>query len=65
MKKFFTVFKNSVKDKSTRKKILIVLLLFLIFRFFAHIPVSGVNVNQLKSLFSENQFLGLLDIFSG
>lgn len=65
MKNFFTVFKNSVKDKSTRKKILIVLLLFLIFRFFAHIPVAGVNVNQLKSLFSDNQFLGLLDIFSG
>lgn len=59
------VLKNALKDRATRKKILIVLLLFLIFRFFAHIPVSGVNLDQLKSLFSQNQLLGLLDIFSG
>ena len=58
-------FRNSIRDQGTRKKILIVLLLFLVFRFFAHIPVLGVNVAQLKSLFEQNQFLGLLDIFSG
>ena len=65
MSELFTVFRNSIKDHGTRKKILIVLLLFLAFRFFAHIPVLGVNVAQLKSLFAQNQFLGLLDIFSG
>ena len=65
MNSFLNVFKNSFKDKETRKKILTVLILFLIFRFFAHIPVSGVNLAQLKALFSQNQFLGLLDIFSG
>lgn len=65
MSELFTVFRNSVRDSGTRKKILIVLLLFLVFRFFAHIPVLGVNVAQLKSLFAQNQFLGLLDIFSG
>lgn len=32
---------------------------------FAHIPVPGINVVALKQLFSSNQFLGLLDIFSG
>jgi len=65
MSELFTVFRNSIRDQGTRKKILIVLLLFLVFRFFAHIPVLGVNVVQLKSLFAQNQFLGLLDIFSG
>lgn len=65
MNVFLSVFRNSIKDKDTRKKILIVLLLFLVFRFFAHIPVSGVNLAQLKALFAQNQFLGLLDIFSG
>jgi preprotein translocase subunit SecY len=65
MSELFTVFRNSVSDHGTRKKILIVLLLFLVFRFFAHIPVSGVNIVQIKSLFAQNQFLGLLDIFSG
>src|SRR3989344_1236191 len=65
MKSFFKVFRNSVKDRDIRKKLLITALLFLVFRFFAHIPVSGVNIAQLKSLFAQNQFLGLLDIFSG
>ncbi len=59
------VFRNSIKDPDTRRKILIVLAIFFIFRFFAHVPVAGVNIAQLKSLFAQNQLLGLLDIFSG
>lgn len=65
MDKFLDIFRNSLKDRELRRKIAIVFLLFLIFRFFVHIPVAGVNVSQLKALFSQNQFLGLLDIFSG
>jgi preprotein translocase subunit SecY len=59
------VFRNSIRDREIRKKILIVLLILLVFRFFAHIPVAGVNIEQLKALFAQNQLLGLLDIFSG
>lgn len=65
MNTVLSIFKNSIRDKDIRKKIFVVLFLLLVFRFFAHIPVSGVNVNQLKALFQQNQFLGLLDIFSG
>lgn len=65
MNSFFQIFRNSVKDKEIRRKILIVLSLFLVFRFFAHIPVSGVNVAQIQSIFQQNQLLGILDIFSG
>lgn len=65
MKSFLSIFKNSIKDRDIRKKLLITAFLFLVFRFFAHIPVAGVNVSQLKALFEQNQFLGLLDIFSG
>lgn len=65
MNSFFQIFRNSVKDKEIRRKILIVLSLFLVFRFFAHIPVSGVNVAQIQSIFQQNQILGILDIFSG
>ncbi len=65
MNNVLSIFKNSIKDHESRRKILIVLFIFLIFRFFAHIPVSGVNIAQLKSLFAQNQLLGLLDIFSG
>lgn len=65
MNLFLQIFRNSVKDREIRKKILITLFLLLIFRLFAHIPVSGVNVAQLKNLFAQNQLLGFLDIFSG
>lgn len=65
MNSFFHVFQNAFTDRDLRKKILIVLFLLLIFRLLAHIPVAGVNAGQLKALFSQNQFLGLLDIFSG
>lgn len=65
MNDILRIFRNSIRDRDTRKKILIVLFIFLIFRFFAHIPVAGVNIAQLKSLFEQNQLLGLLDIFSG
>lgn len=65
MNDILRILRNSIRDQETRKKILIVLFIFLIFRFFAHIPVAGVNIAQLKSLFEQNQLLGLLDIFSG
>lgn len=65
MSKFFAVLKKIFKDKDLRKKSLIVLGLFLAFRFLAHVPVSGVNVNQLKALFDQNQFLGLINLLGG
>lgn len=65
MSKFFGILKKIFKDRELRKKTLIVLLLFLVFRFLAHIPVSGVNLNQLKALFDQNQFLGLINLLGG
>ena len=65
MRKLWTLITHTYKDKETRKKVGIVLFLLLVFRFFAHIPVAGVDILQLKSFFAQNQFLGLLDLFSG
>ena len=48
-----------------RKKLLFTAGILALFRFLAHVPVPGVNVDRLQDLFSGNQFLGLLDIFSG
>src|SRR5205807_7357364 len=31
----------------------------------AHIPVPGVNFEELRSLFATNQLLGMLNLFSG
>ncbi len=65
MDQVWAVFRNSIKSPEIRKKLLFTAGILVIFRIFAHIPVAGVNVAQLKALFSQNQFLGLLDIFSG
>ncbi len=65
MGNYLSIFRNSLKTEEVRKKILFTFGIFLVFRIFAHIPVSGVNLASLKILFSQNQFLGLLDIFSG
>ncbi len=56
---------QAFKIEELRRKILITILLVVIIRIAAHIPVSGVDLNALQALFSSNQFLGLLDIFSG
>lgn len=56
---------NAFKIPELRRKIIITFALVLIFRIIAHIPVGGVDLRQLQALFSSNQFLGLLDIFSG
>lgn len=44
---------------------LFTLLIFFVFRLFAHVPVPAVNVAELRQLFASNQLLGLLNIFSG
>jgi len=56
---------NAFKIADLRRKILITVGLVIIFRIVAHIPVSGVDLEGLQQLFASNQFLGLLDIFSG
>jgi preprotein translocase subunit SecY len=55
----------SWKSPELRRKILITAFLFVVFRLFAHIPIPGVDTRRLAALFAQNQFLGLLDIFSG
>lgn len=56
---------NSWKAPELRRKIVFTALLIVVFRVFAHIPIPGVDTHRLAALFAQNQFLGLLDIFSG
>jgi preprotein translocase subunit SecY len=51
--------------KALRKKLLFTATMFLIFRFLAHVPLPGVDLLKLGSIFENNQFLNLLNIFSG
>lgn len=48
-----------------RRRILITLLILVIFRFIAHVPIPGVDLAALQSLFERNALLGMLDLFSG
>lgn len=65
MLKAFDSLKHLFRIKELRRKLLITLFIFAIFRFIAHIPVPGVDLVALKQLFNSNQLLGMLDIFSG
>lgn len=56
---------NAWKTPELRRKILFTFGIFVIFRLFAHTPIPGVDSSRMQQLFSQNQFLGLLDIFSG
>lgn len=59
------LFINAFKIPSLRRKLIVTFIILVIFRIVAHIPVGGINLQGLRSLFAGNQFLGLLDIFSG
>ncbi len=65
MNKIISTIKQIFAVPELRRKIYVTGFIFIIFRLFAHVPVPGVNLASLKQLFASNQFLGLLDIFSG
>lgn len=65
MSSILTPLVSSFKTPELRRKIVLTLVVFAVFRVFAYIPIPGVDVAKLAQLFQRNQFLGLLDIFSG
>ena len=48
-----------------RRKVLFTLLMFLVFRVGAHIPVPGIDQAALAKLISSSAFLGFFDMISG
>src|SRR3989344_5708940 len=52
-------------DSSLRNRVLFVLGALAVFRLLAAVPIPGINAAQLELFFSNNQFLGLLNLFSG
>lgn len=54
-----------LKDPALRNRLLFVVGALLVFRLLAVIPIPGINATQLELFFTNNQFLGLLNIFSG
>jgi len=65
MKEFFDKIINLLKSKDLRKRAFITLILLAIFRLTANIPLPGVDIERIKNLLQANQYLGLLNIFTG
>lgn len=62
---FVQKIKLIVTDSNLRVRLLFVLGALALFRVLAIIPIPGIDREQLTTFFSENQFLGLLNLFSG
>jgi preprotein translocase subunit SecY len=54
-----------LRIKELRNSIFFVLGMLFLFRVLAHIPVPGVDIENLRAFFQSNQLLGLINIFSG
>lgn len=61
----WNTFRTMWKVKEVRTKVLFVLAMLAVFRVAAHIPIPGIDAGALRQLFQSNQFLGLLNLFSG
>ena len=51
--------------RDVRNNILFVLGMLIIFRLVSHIPVPGINAENLRRVLEGNQIFSLLNIFSG
>ncbi len=65
MQNFFAKVKMIFKDNILRKRMLFVLFALVIFRLLAAIPIPGIDTAELNRFLSNNQFFGILNIFSG
>ncbi len=54
-----------LKNEELRKKIFFSLLVIIIFRVLAHIPVPGVDLAAVRSFLGSNALFGMFDLFSG
>lgn len=65
MQTFLNKLKLVFTDEVLRRRALFTIFILVLFRLLAAIPIPGIDLARLHSLFSNNQFLGLLDVFSG
>jgi len=65
MQNFWNKIKLIWTDKILRKRVLFVFFALIIFRLLAAIPIPGVDTAELNQFLNNNQFFGILNIFSG
>jgi preprotein translocase subunit SecY len=56
---------NAFRAPDIRRRLLYVLGILIVFRFLAHVPVPGVDQEQLRTFLQGNQIFGVLDLLSG
>ncbi|MEJ0053852.1 MAG: preprotein translocase subunit SecY [bacterium] len=62
---FYHKLKLTFSDEALRTRIFFLVAALAAFRFLAAIPIPGVNHDALTQFFANNQFFGLLNVFSG
>ena len=62
---FLQKIKIIVSEKAIRDRVLFVLGALIVFRALTAVPIPGVDLSVLEQFFQNNQFLGLLNVFSG
>src|SRR4030042_3951159 len=65
MKEVLEKIKLLFQDKELKRKLIFTFFILFVFRVFVFLPVPTIDLERLRVLFSQNQFLSLLDIFSG
>ncbi|OGI93652.1 preprotein translocase subunit SecY [Candidatus Nomurabacteria bacterium RIFCSPLOWO2_01_FULL_40_18] len=65
MQNFLNKMKLIWTDTTLRKRLLFVLFALIIFRLLSAIPIPGIDTLELNRFLSNNQFFGILNIFSG
>ncbi len=57
--------KIALRDRDIRARILFLAGALVVFRLLATIPIPGIDRNALAAFLTQNQFFGLLNLFSG
>ncbi|MBI4118115.1 MAG: preprotein translocase subunit SecY [Parcubacteria group bacterium] len=65
MNTFFQKLKTALGDETLRRRIFFVLGALVVFRILAVVPIPGIDPIRLSEFLANNQFFGLLNIFSG
>ena len=65
MNNFFSKVRIIWRDRALRNRIFVMLALLVVFRLLATIPVPGVDPARLSQFLANNQFFGVLNLFSG
>ncbi len=65
MQPFLTKLKLIINDPTLRRRIIFTFAMLALFRLFAQVPIPGIDSLALERFFAQNQFFGLINIFTG